>query len=174
MATAVGAHDLGTLHEHAVILVPRHGTRNSCRLCELRPSRLDQPQHIPSKNAGHPHPAFFVVSNILYASSGWINVLLWSITGRQFGFTSASTKVRGGSRRGTRDGSGKGGAKGFERVARDEHEDGDGEEEQDAFELDLEGWWNSGCPGSRGDADGECVLVDLSLKGKVVRLAARY
>lgn len=43
-------------------------------------------------STGRPHPEFFVISNILYASSGWINVLLWSLTGRQFGFTSESTK----------------------------------------------------------------------------------
>ncbi|KAF8305779.1 hypothetical protein DL93DRAFT_2089268 [Clavulina sp. PMI_390] len=44
---------------------------------------------------GHPHPAFFVVSNILFASSGWINVLLWVWTGRQFGFTDESARPAG-------------------------------------------------------------------------------
>lgn len=73
------------------------------------------------QSKGRPHPEFFVISNILFASSGWINVLLWSLTGRQFGFTRESTLAAEASLEGgSAAGGGAGGALG--RKNRDEEE----------------------------------------------------
>jgi len=44
---------------------------------------------------GKPSPpnGWTVLTTVMFASSGWVNVLLWVITGRQFGFTAASTRA---------------------------------------------------------------------------------
>ena len=40
-----------------------------------------------------PHPGFMIFAATLFVSSGWVNVLLWVVTGRQFGFTAASVRT---------------------------------------------------------------------------------
>jgi len=44
---------------------------------------------------GKPPPpsGWTILTTVMFASSGWVNVLLWVITGRQFGFTAASTRT---------------------------------------------------------------------------------
>lgn len=43
---------------------------------------------------GHsPAHGWTILTSVLFASSGWVNVLLWVITGRQFGFTAASARA---------------------------------------------------------------------------------
>lgn len=39
---------------------------------------------------GLPEHGWTILTSILFSSSGWVNVLLWFITGRQFGFTAPS------------------------------------------------------------------------------------
>lgn len=41
-----------------------------------------------------PSDGWAILTTVLFASSGWVNVLLWVITGRQYGFTAASVTVR--------------------------------------------------------------------------------
>lgn len=41
-----------------------------------------------------PSPGWAILTTFLFASSGWVNTLLWTITGRQFGFTASSTRAR--------------------------------------------------------------------------------
>lgn len=49
--------------------------------------------HDASINRSVPKPGWTILTSVLFASSGWVNVLLWVITGRQFGFTASSTRT---------------------------------------------------------------------------------
>lgn len=49
--------------------------------------------HDPLVGKPDPPHGWIVFTGILFASSGWMNVLLWVITGRQFGFTAASVRT---------------------------------------------------------------------------------
>lgn len=62
---------------------------------EIFPQSVVRVLSMHAKLVGHPAPpdGWTVFTSVLFASSGWVNVLLWVITGRQFGFTAASARV---------------------------------------------------------------------------------
>lgn len=39
-----------------------------------------------------PSSGWIILTSVLFASSGWVNVLLWVVTGRDFGFSPASAR----------------------------------------------------------------------------------
>lgn len=39
-----------------------------------------------------PH-GWTIFTSVLFASSGWVNVLLWVVTGRQYGFSASSSRT---------------------------------------------------------------------------------
>jgi len=57
----------------------------------LSVTRITQLQNL-LKGKSTPPPGFTIFAAALFASSGWVNVLLWVVTGRQFGFTAASVR----------------------------------------------------------------------------------
>lgn len=47
------------------------------------------------KGTKMPPRGWTVLTTVLFASSGWVNVMLWVVTGRQFGFTATCAAIRG-------------------------------------------------------------------------------
>lgn len=95
-AVVMAWYPIGTLLSHFIHLSePSLTVLLPAYFVEIFPQSVVRVLSMHAKLVGHPAPpdGWTVFTSVLFASSGWVNVLLWVITGRQFGFTAASARV---------------------------------------------------------------------------------
>ena len=49
--------------------------------------------HLALERKQTPPNGWTILTSVMFASSGWVNVLLWVATGRQYGFTASSVRT---------------------------------------------------------------------------------
>jgi hypothetical protein len=72
--------------------MPRHLTAYFIEIFPLSVTRILQLSRA-LRGKPSPPPGWTIFAGVLFASSGWVNVLLWVVTGRQFGFTASSVRT---------------------------------------------------------------------------------
>jgi hypothetical protein len=62
---------------------------------EIFPQSVTRLLQLHAALEGKPSPdsGWTILSSVMFVSSGWVNALLWVITGRQFGFTASSVRT---------------------------------------------------------------------------------
>lgn len=56
--------------------------------------------HAALKGKHPPHNGWTILTSVMFVSSGWVNVLLWVLTGRKFGFNASTVRALPGGEAG--------------------------------------------------------------------------